>query len=643
QVAQLRCVVHGPVVCCCFRMEDQQQMMSLQQNNVSRNGGQPSPSPGMNAGGQHSPLPGTPQGVTSPHMSQGPPSNNPQPGRTPPPTVSTPGCMPGSVPSPSVLSPNPHPQNMPSAQPGPISSPAPGPSPGPQMQNLGGPMGPPHMPHNMGPPQQMLPPHPQHHHGGVMSPHGSGSYVGPPPSNQNISADGPHMQGQDQHQGYGSPYGGPNMMGAPPIPQQGIPPQQQGMPSGHHQQVMPPGMPQQGMPPVMPQQQSMPPGPPQQPNMPMTGSQQQGMAPGPMQHQGMQQGPPHQQSMPPGPPQHQNMQQGPLQQGMSQQQKPSGNFNPTQIQQLRAQIIAYRLLARNQSIPENITAALHGKRPLQPPYQRPYDNSSMHMRPQGGTQSMANQQVPPPPPIAQQHPQQLPPPGGQQQIPAGTGVMGPPGPVNVQPVNGPATAPQSNLPQGMPGSQQRPVQPQQQTNQQQVPAVMQIQQQKQNRVTPVAKPQGIDPIAILQERENRVSSRIALRIQELSKLPANMPDDLRMKATIELKALRLLNFQRQLRNEVVACMRRDTTLETAINPKTYKRSKKQGVREARITERLEKQQKLEQERKRRQKHQDYLNAILQHGKDFKEYHRNMTGKIGKLNKAIVTYHANTER
>lgn len=59
----------------------------------------------------------------------------------------------------------------------------------------------------------------------------------------------------------------------------------------------------------------------------------------------------------------------------------------------------------------------------------------------------------------------------------------------------------------------------------------------------------------------------------------------------------------QLRQEVVVCMRRDTALETALNAKAYKRSKRQSLREARITEKLEKQQKIEQERKRRQKHQ----------------------------------------
>lgn len=41
--------------------------------------------------------------------------------------------------------------------------------------------------------------------------------------------------------------------------------------------------------------------------------------------------------------------------------------------------------------------------------------------------------------------------------------------------------------------------------------------------------------------------------------------------------------------------------------------------------------------------QEYLNSILQHAKDFKEYHRSVSGKIQKLTKAIATWHTNTER
>merc|ERR1719323_1840916 len=166
---------------------------------------------------------------------------------------------------------------------------------------------------------------------------------------------------------------------------------------------------------------------------------------------------------------------------------------------------------------------------------------------------------------------------------------------------------------------------------------------KNSRVTPVAKPSGIDPVTLLQERENRLAARVAHRIDELAHLPVSMADDVKVKAEIELRALRLLNFQRQLRAEIVACTRRDTTLETAINVKAYKRTKRQGLREARATEKLEKQQRLEAERKRRLKHQEYLNAVLAHGREMQNFHRNNMGKIQKLNKAVLVWHANHER
>lgn len=108
----------------------------------------------------------------------------------------------------------------------------------------------------------------------------------------------------------------------------------------------------------------------------------------------------------------------------------------------------------------------------------------------------------------------------------------------------------------------------------------------------------------------RVAARITLRMQELSNIPTTMAEDLKLKAQIEYRALRVLDFQRQLRSEVLAATRRDTMLETAVNPKLYKRTKRQGLREARATEKLEKQQKMEAERKRRQKHQVWNNFTL---------------------------------
>ena len=50
-------------------------------------------------------------------------------------------------------------------------------------------------------------------------------------------------------------------------------------------------------------------------------------------------------------------------------QKPS-SFNPVQLHQLRAQIMAYKLLARSQPIPDTIRLAVEGKRPLTVPFTR---------------------------------------------------------------------------------------------------------------------------------------------------------------------------------------------------------------------------------------------------------------------------------
>merc|ERR1719481_2425693 len=80
-----------------------------------------------------------------------------------------------------------------------------------------------------------------------------------------------------------------------------------------------------------------------------------------------------------------------------------------------------------------------------------------------------------------------------------------------------------------------------------------------------------------------------------------------------------------------------------IGGKAYKRTKRQGLREARATERLEKQQRVESERKRRAKHSDYINAVLNHSREMQSWHKANIVKIQKLNKAILAWHANADR
>lgn len=311
-------------------------------------------------------------------------------------------------------------------------------------------------------------------------------------------------------------------------------------------------------------------------------------------------------------------------------QSPRPNpFAPGQLQQLRAQILVYKLLARNQPLPENWRAVIQSRPSWGP----------------GGAGFPKNMNIPSQQP---QGPAGPPTSGGSTQWP----------PPAQSPSQSATVTPHSQpSPQHPPFSQQKggppPVKtpttttvaqpsPQYQKTQSNIPTVMML-QPKQNKLVPVEKPEGIDPITILNERENRIASRIAYRIQELQALPGSLPEDLKMKANIELRALRLLNVQKQLRQEIVSSMRRDTTLETALNSKAYKRSKKQTLRDARITEKLERQQKIEQEKKKKQKHQEYLSRVLAHVKEFKEYHRSVQMKISRCNKAVMVYHQNTER
>ena len=46
-------------------------------------------------------------------------------------------------------------------------------------------------------------------------------------------------------------------------------------------------------------------------------------------------------------------------------------FSQSQLSQLRSQIMAYKLLSRNQPIPENLRLAVEGKRMIGPPFSRP--------------------------------------------------------------------------------------------------------------------------------------------------------------------------------------------------------------------------------------------------------------------------------
>ena len=192
-------------------------------------------------------------------------------------------------------------------------------------------------------------------------------------------------------------------------------------------------------------------------------------------HPGPPGGPPPGASVPPGP---YSAAPGNIAPGANQGSNPNdrSNFQNTQMLQLRAQIMAYRILARNQPLPAQIAMAVQGKRPEQggpvgpnqPPYGRP---GSL---PAGGV-APPNTQAPPSQPIPAM--------GGQR-----PGQPMGPGQINSGQQGGPAAGTGVNA--GPPGV-------------------------KPNRITPLAKPVGVDPVTLLQERENRLAARVSHRIGKL--------------------------------------------------------------------------------------------------------------------------------
>lgn len=182
-------------------------------------------------------------------------------------------------------------------------------------------------------------------------------------------------------------------------------------------------------------------------------------------------------------------------------------------------------------------------------------------------------------------------------------------------------------------------------------------------LVPALMPVGLDPVALVQERERRIQNRIAFRIAELESLPANMGTAVaptsavdennsvkhggvsedKVKALVELKSLRLLEKQRVLRAELVSGLKRSTTLATAVSRVDYRRVKKPSMREIRLTEKLERQQRMDVEKKSKLKHVERLNQIVQHGRDMRDTRRQLAQKQYKLGRGIIQWHANVER
>ncbi|GAA5889421.1 hypothetical protein JCM6882_000738 [Rhodosporidiobolus microsporus] len=185
---------------------------------------------------------------------------------------------------------------------------------------------------------------------------------------------------------------------------------------------------------------------------------------------------------------------------------------------------------------------------------------------------------------------------------------------------------------------------------------------------PTLLPRGLDAQGLIDERNRFIQARIEQRKRELEGLPSNLAgNDLssllpssdstssslqslastKLRALIELKSLNLLPLQTQLRQAALSSLAPATSLSLPLDRSLFRRARRGGfgatVRDAKQLESLEAAQKREREKRAKQKHLDHLAEITTHGRDLVAAHRAHASKFGKLGKALLKFHVETEK
>lgn len=164
--------------------------------------------------------------------------------------------------------------------------------------------------------------------------------------------------------------------------------------------------------------------------------------------------------------------------------------------------------------------------------------------------------------------------------------------------------------------------------------------------------------------ETVISNKISQRIIELERLPGNLgtmdvrnveldpsytipksDDELKIKALIELKALRQLTKQKSMRQHIVFDLATvSDPIASSMNLRyTHKRPKPQSLQDLRITEKLENQQRMERERKERVKHINAIKGICSQAQQILIDKHTKMQRHSQLGRAILASHSQIER
>ncbi|KXS15661.1 hypothetical protein M427DRAFT_44280 [Gonapodya prolifera JEL478] len=173
----------------------------------------------------------------------------------------------------------------------------------------------------------------------------------------------------------------------------------------------------------------------------------------------------------------------------------------------------------------------------------------------------------------------------------------------------------------------------------------------------------MDPAVFAREREHGLYSRIQARIGELEKLPRGIrgepladlsvdiknhiatPSQLKLRAVTELKAPKLLPLQREIRRAVLVAHTRSSSMLplVSLDRAALKMPKRATIREVRSMDQLEKQQRVDRERKKKARQLEFFEGVAQQADEVKSWHKKRHVRMQRLGLAVVRLHARVER
>lgn len=159
------------------------------------------------------------------------------------------------------------------------------------------------------------------------------------------------------------------------------------------------------------------------------------------------------------------------------------------------------------------------------------------------------------------------------------------------------------------------------------------------RIVPTRLVTGLLPMELLLQERHRVVERVKeLRLQQLQEIAEPSMED-----QLAMKAIKLANLQQRMRAQVTGLAVRLEQHDAATGHLARRPGKRQSARELRLAERQQRQQKQDRIRRERQSHYDWLNAVMQHGKELDAQHRTQQQKTARLYRQVMAVHGAWER